>query len=57
MENTLKGLTIQEKFKVIEAIKIYPHWCRDDINIDDDWRKRVLEVIDKKKLEEILKSQ
>lgn len=53
MYNKLRKLTIQDKFKVAKAIRVYPNWLKDS-DIDDDWCKRVMEVITEDNLNVIL---
>jgi hypothetical protein len=61
MYNRLKALNIEDRFKVIEAKKIYPDFYKSTIeqvegfNIDDDWCKKVSEVITEDELNSILK--
>lgn len=52
----IKTLTIQDKFKIVEATKQYPLFSREDINIDDEWNKRIATTITLSELENILKS-
>lgn len=57
MYNRLKKLTIDQKFKIIEATKEYPLFSRDDINIDDEWCQRISDKITEEELNNILESK
>ena len=52
----IKNLTLQEKFKIVEALEVYPKFsCSEkDFNIDEDWIKNVMDKITSEKLEKIL---
>jgi hypothetical protein len=55
--NDLKSayLTIQEKFKLIDLIKVYPNFSsKNTENVDDVWEKEVSEALTIGKMIEIL---
>jgi hypothetical protein len=54
MKEFIKGLTIQEKFKIVKATKVYPAFSREDINLDDEWCERLSENYSVNDIKDIL---
>jgi predicted metal-dependent TIM-barrel fold hydrolase len=54
MREFISKLTIQEKFKIVEATQIYPAFGREDINIDNDWCERLSELYSVAEIKDIL---